>query len=184
MAMTIKQLRIPDVLLLEPEVHADARGDFFEAWNEAIFRKLAGVGDSFVQDNQSSSRAGVIRGLHYQLPNPQGKLVRVIAGRSFTAAVDIRRSSATFGQWVATELNASNRRQLWVPPGFAHGFMALEDPTDVIYKVTAFHAPGCDRAIRWDDPKLGIEWPQLDTEPLLSAKDHAAPLFADAEVFD
>ena len=182
--MTARALEIPDILLLEPEVHEDERGHFFEAWNEATFIAAAGEHPSFVQDNQSKSRAGVIRGLHYQLPNPQGKLVRAVAGESFTVAVDIRVSSPTFGHWVAQGLSAENRKQLWVPPGFAHGFMALTDPTVILYKVTAFYAPGCDRVIRWNDGAIGIDWPLGDVAPMLSAKDLAAPLLRDAEVFE
>ena len=126
----------------------------------------------------------MIRGLHYQLRFPQGKLVRVVTGGAFVVAVDIRRRSSTFGKWVATTLTAANHRQLWVPAGFAHGFMAVAEPTDMIYKVTAFHAPGCDRGIRWDDPGIGIEWPSVSGEPVLSDRDRSAPLLRDAEVFD
>lgn len=184
MPMTAHPLEIPDVLLLVPEVHADSRGDFFEAWNDETFHALAGPQDPFVQDNQSTSARGVVRGLHYQLPNPQGKLVRVIAGKTFSVAVDIRRSSATFGVWVSSKLSAANRRQLWIPPGFAHGFVALKDQTEMIYKVTQFYTPGGDRAIRWDDPAIGIDWPLDLSKPVLSDKDRRAPLLADAEVFD
>lgn len=182
--MTVQALQIPDVLLLEPEVHEDARGHFFEAWNEATFKGVMGNASPFVQDNQSRSGPGVIRGLHYQLPSPQGKLVRVIAGRAFAVAVDIRRSSDSFGSWVSATISADSRRQLWLPPGFAHGFLALDDPTDVIYKVTAFYEPGNSRAVRWDDPDIGIHWPLGDTEPVLSHTDRAAPLLRNAEVFD
>ncbi|MCP3994365.1 MAG: dTDP-4-dehydrorhamnose 3,5-epimerase [bacterium] len=182
--MTVQTLDIPDVLVLEPEVHEDVRGHFFESWNDATFSGMVGLGSPFVQDNESRSRLGVIRGLHYQLPNPQGKLVRVIAGQAFAVAVDIRRSSDSFGRWVSTTISADNRRQLWVPPGFAHGFLALSDPTDVVYKVTAFYSPEHSRAIRWGDPDIGIRWPLDDMEPLLSDIDLAAPLLRDAEVFD
>ncbi len=181
--MTALALDIPDVLLLEPEIHEDTRGHFFEAWNEAKFSAAVGDHDPFVQDNQSRSHESVVRGLHYQLPNPQGKLVRVAQGRAFSVAVDIRRSSGTFGRWVSAELSAANRRQLWVPPGFAYGFTALGDPTEMIYKVTAFYEPGCDRAIRWDDPALGSDWPIGAGAAVLSDKDRNAPLLADAEVF-
>ena len=184
MSMTARALEIPDVLVLEPEVYADARGHFFEAWNEAAFVTATGQQNRFVQDNQSRSRAGVIRGLHYQLPDPQGKLVRVVTGEVFAVAVDIRRSSDSFGRWVSASISAENRKQLWLPPGFAHGFLALADPTDVLYKVTAFYRPGHDRVVRWDDPALGIAWPVGETEPALSEKDQSAPLLADAEVFD
>jgi dTDP-4-dehydrorhamnose 3,5-epimerase len=145
---------------------------------------VTGNTSPFVQDNQSRSGLGVIRGLHYQLPSPQGKLVRVIAGRAFAVAVDIRRSSDSFGSWVSTTISAESRKQLWLPPGFAHGFLALDGPTDVVYKVTAFYEPDCGRAIRWDDPDIGIRWPLVDTEPLLSKRDRAAPLLRDAKVFD
>lgn len=183
MSMTVEPLAIPDILLLEPEVHDDLRGHFFEAWNESTFADVAGNVLPFVQDNQSRSRRGVVRGLHYQLPDPQGKLVRVVTGKAFAVAVDIRRSSDSFGQWVSSAISADNRRQLWIPPGFAHGFLALDGPTDVVYKVTAFYAPGHARAIRWDDPDIGISWPLGDTAALLSETDRVAPLLRDAEVF-
>jgi dTDP-4-dehydrorhamnose 3,5-epimerase len=183
MPSTVQNLAIPEILLFEPEVHQDQRGHFFEAWNDIDFREAVGEVATFVQDNQSRSRTGVIRGLHYQLPNPQGKLVRAIAGEAFVVAVDIRRSSPTFGRWVAETLTGDNRGQLWIPPGFAHGFMALADPTDIIYKVTAFYAPGYDRAIRWDDPDIGVDWPETP-ETVVSDKDRAAPLLSDAEVFN
>jgi len=183
MPLTAEPMAIPDVVLLQPEVHEDGRGLFFEAWNEADFRAAVGDHDPFVQDNQSRSRAGVIRGLHYQLPNPQGKLVRVDVGEAFVVAVDIRRSAPTFGEWVAETLTAANHLQLWIPPGFAHGFISLADPTDMTYKVTAFYAPACDRAIRWNDPDIGIDWPDTVKVPVLSNKDRSAPLLRDAEVF-
>jgi dTDP-4-dehydrorhamnose 3,5-epimerase len=184
MPLTVKNLAISGVLLIEPEIHRDQRGHFFEAWNDIDFREAVGEVATFVQDNQSRSRTGVIRGLHYQLPNPQGKLVRVIKGEAFVVAVDIRRSSPTFGRWVKETLTGDNHRQLWIPPGFAHGFMALADPTDMIYKVTAFYAPGYDRSIRWDDPAIGVDWPETGSKPLMSDKDRAAPLLSDAEVFN
>ncbi len=184
MPLTAKALEIPDVVLLEPEIHEDRRGYVFEAWNEGGFRDLIGDHDPFVQDNESRSMAGVIRGLHYQLPNPQGKLVRVVTGGAFVVAVDIRSSSETFGNWVSEVLTAANHRLLWIPPGFAHGFMAIADPTDMIYKVTAFYAPGSDRVIRWDDPDIGIEWPATASAPIMSDKDRDAMGFRDAEVFD
>jgi len=184
MAMTVQPLAIPEVILLEPVLHTDARGHFFEAWNASEFAEITGHTGGFAQDNQSQSRAGVLRGLHYQLPNPQGKLIRVVTGAAFSVAIDIRRSSATFGDWVSAELSADNHCQLWIPPGFAHGFLAREDGTEMIYKVTDFYAPGCDRSIRWDDPAIGIEWPLGDLTPVLSLRDAEAPLLADAEVFD
>jgi dTDP-4-dehydrorhamnose 3,5-epimerase len=183
MPLTAHSLEIPDVLVLEPEIHEDVRGHFFEAWNQERFDAAVGEHVTFVQDNHSMSRAGVVRGLHYQVPDAQGKLVRVISGAAFTVAVDIRKASATFGRWVAAELSAENHRQLWVPPGLAHGFMALRDTTEYLYKVTAKYAPGCDRVIRWNDPAIGIDWPQQHN-PVLTAKDRVAPLLADAEVFD
>jgi dTDP-4-dehydrorhamnose 3,5-epimerase len=177
MSITAKALEIPDVFLVEPESYVDERGSFMEAWNRDDFAAATGCIDQFVQDNQSRSKAGVLRGLHYQSPNPQGKLVRVVTGVAYTVAVDIRRSSTTFGRWVARELSSQNRRQLWIPPGFAHGFLTLADPTDVIYKVTAFYVPGCGRTL------IGIDWPLDGDAPLLSPRDGAAPLLADAEVF-
>lgn len=183
MLITAKALEIPDVFLIEPESYVDERGSFMEVWNRDDFTAATGCHDEFVQDNQSRSRAGVLRGLHYQLPNPQGKLVRVTVGKAYTVAVDIRRSSASFGKWVAEELSADNRKQLWVPPGFAHGFLSLTDPTDVLYKVTAFYAPGCNQSLRWDDPAIGIEWPLSGNKPLVSSRDKAAPFLAEAEVF-
>ena len=170
-AMTVNPLPIPDLLVLEPEVHGDGRGHFFEAWNDRVFRAEVGADTLFVQDNQSLSRAGVIRGLHYQLPHPQGKLVRVVVGRAFTVAVDIRRSSDTFGRWHAVELSADNRKQLWVPVGFAHGYCTLEPDTEVIYKATALYDPASERGIQFDDPALAIDWPFSRSTAQLSRKD-------------
>ena len=182
MQMTAQSLPLEGLQLLRPRVHEDARGHFFEAWNQSEVARL--IGDHrFVQDNQSLSHRGVIRGLHYQLPHPQGKLVRVVTGAAFVVAVDIRRSSVSFGRWSSVDLSASDPSQLWVPPGFAHGFAAREEPTEVLYKVTAHFQPGCDRAIRWDDPEVGIEWPRAHA-PNLSAKDAQAPFLAQAQVFD
>ena len=180
---------IPDVVIVEPAVFGDDRGWFMESFNEAKFQKgLAELGlpaaRAFVQDNHSCSKAGVLRGLHYQLPpHPQGKLVRVTQGAAFDVAVDIRRGSPTFGQWVGVELTAANRRQLWIPEGFAHGFVALEDDTHFLYKTTDVYAKDCERAIRWDDADIGIAWPKLSSQPLLAPKDAEAPLLKDAEVF-
>lgn len=176
-------LEIPDVVLLEPEVFQDDRGYFMEAWNREDFAIAIGGHQEFVQDNESRSRGGVLRGLHYQLPNEQGKLVRVSIGRAFTVAVDVRRSSPTFRRWVACELSERNKRQLWLPPGFAHGFLTLADPTFVFYKVTAFFAPEHDHTVRWNDPAIGIEWPLAGAEPIMSERDRLAPLLADAAVF-
>lgn len=184
MEVTAARLEIPDVILLQPGLIEDERGHLFEAWNNATFRAIVGDFGPFVQDNQSQSRIGVLRGLHYQLPNPQGKLVRAIAGRVFSVAVDIRRSSSTFGDWVGVELTAQARDQLWLPPGFAHGLLSLDEGTEVIYKVTAHFAPGCDRSIRWDDPDIGIEWPESGVTPVVSAKDRNAAWLADAVVYD
>lgn len=170
-------------LILEPQAFADDRGHFFEAFNKEAFDQEVGGTWTFVQDNQSRSRRSVLRGLHYQLdPMAQGKLVRVVRGAVFDVAVDIRESSSSFGRWLGVELSEDNHKQLWVPPGFAHGFLALTDPADLLYKVTEYYSPDHDRSIRWDDPDIGIEWP-LDGEPTLSDKDATAPHLRDAEVF-
>jgi dTDP-4-dehydrorhamnose 3,5-epimerase len=174
--------RIPDVLIYEPEVFHDERGFFLESFNQQAFTAATGPRLPFVQDNQSRSARGVLRGLHYQIPQPQGKLVRVAHGAVFDVAVDLRHSSATFGQWVGTELSAANHRQLWIPPGFAHGFLVLSDSADSLYKTTDYYAPEHERCIRWDDPTLGICWP-LDGTPLLSARDAAGQDFNAAGVF-
>ncbi len=169
--------------MIEPDVHGDQRGFFSESWNRERF--AAGVGEDveFVQDNHSRSAKGVLRGLHYQLsPRPQGKLVRVVAGSVWDVAVDIRRSSETFASWAGIELSAANHRQLWIPPGFAHGFVALTDAADVIYKVSDYYSPEHDRSIRWNDPDLVIEWP-LTGDPIISDKDANAPFLRDAELF-
>lgn len=182
--MMLTRLALPEVLLIEPRLFGDDRGWFFESFNLARFRTEAGLPDvEFVQDNHSRSAAGVLRGLHYQLPpHAQGKLVRVVAGAILDVAVDIRRSSPQFGQWVAETLTADNKLQLYVPPGFAHGFVALEDGTEVIYKTTDYYAPQAERSIRWDDPQIAVDWPQ-GLNPVLAAKDAGAPLLAEAEVF-
>ena len=168
---------IPGVLLLEPRVFTDDRGAFFESFNTATFAAATGLQVAFVQDNQSTSRRHVLRGLHYQEPRPQGKLVRVLAGTIFDVAADIRPGSPTFGRWVGVELSGENRRQLWVPEGLAHGFLVLSEVAEVLYKTTAFYAPDCERCLRWDDPTLGIRWP-LEGSPRLSPRDAAAPLLA------
>jgi dTDP-4-dehydrorhamnose 3,5-epimerase len=183
MGITATPLDIPDVMLLEPEVFGDDRGNFFEAWNHSDFVDATGCHYRFVQDNQSRSKAGVLRGLHFQLPRAQGKLVRVLVGSAFTVAVDVRRSSPTFGKAVSVEISEENRFQLWLPPGFAHGFLALGSPTEVLYKVTAYFDPGCDREVRWNDPALRIDWPLDGGEPLVSQRDRNAPLLRDAEVY-
>lgn len=180
--MNVIDTPLPGVKLIEPRVFGDARGFFLESWNAASFA-AAGLDLAFVQDNHSRSARGVLRGLHYQLNNPQGKLVRVTQGAVFDVAVDIRRSSQHFGQWVGYELSAENHRMLWVPPGFAHGFLVLSDTADFLYKCTSLYDPPSDRGIRWNDPAIGIAWPGLDGDPTLSGKDAIAPLLADAEVF-
>jgi dTDP-4-dehydrorhamnose 3,5-epimerase len=181
--MDATRLAISEVVVIEPSVFEDQRGFFFESWNRTSFATAIGEDIDFVQDNQSLSVKGVLRGLHYQSePRPQGKLVRVVSGSVWDVAVDIRRSSPTFAQWVGVELSAENHRQLWIPPGFAHGFLALAEGADVIYKVTDYYSGELDRSIRWDDAEIGIDWP-LEGEPTLSDKDAAAPYLLDAEVF-
>jgi dTDP-4-dehydrorhamnose 3,5-epimerase len=172
---------LKDVAVLEPKVFGDDRGFFLEAYNEATFKTL-GLPTRFVQDNHSGSRKGVLRGLHYQLKQPQGKLVRAVRGEIFDVAVDLRRDSAQFGQWFGLVLSAGNRRSLWVPPGFGHGFLVLSEFAEVLYKATAFYASAFERSILWNDPAIGIEWP-LDGEPTLSEKDKAGSLLADAETY-
>jgi dTDP-4-dehydrorhamnose 3,5-epimerase len=172
--------RLPGVLILEPTVHGDARGFFYESFNARTFAAATGVDPVFVQDNHSRSARNVVRGLHYQLQQPQGKLVRAVAGEVYDVAVDIRSSSATFGSWVAVRLSADNYRQLWIPPGFAHGFVAVSDSADVVYKATDYWAPQHERIIRWNDPAIGIEWP-LTAEPVLASKDLAGLSLAAAE---
>jgi dTDP-4-dehydrorhamnose 3,5-epimerase len=181
--MKATPLAIPEVILFEPKVFGDARGFFLESFNQKLFDAATGGQYDFVQDNHSRSSKGVLRGLHYQLPpHAQGKLVRVVQGTVFDVAVDVRRSSPTFGQWVGAELSAENHKQLWVPPGFAHGFVVLSDTADFLYKTTNYYAPAHERSIAWNDPQLAIEWP-LSEQPSLSGKDAQAPKWADAEVF-
>jgi dTDP-4-dehydrorhamnose 3,5-epimerase len=181
--MRIIDTALPGVKILEPKVFGDGRGFFFESWNERTFEQL-GLCARFVQDNHSGSARGVLRGLHYQLRLPQGKLVRTISGAAFDVIVDLRRSSQTFGRWVGVEISAENRRMVWIPEGFAHGFLALQDGTEILYKATQFYAPEDDRSILWSDPQLGIDWPLLDgTAPILSGKDAAAPPLAAAETY-
>lgn len=174
-------LALPEVRLIEPQVFADARGFFLESWNAARYAE-AGIIATFVQDNHSGSARHVLRGLHYQLRRPQGKLVRVIAGAVFDVAVDIRPDSPGFGRWVGVELSAANRHLLWVPAGFAHGFCVLSEQAEVLYKCTTHYAPADERAIRWDDPQLAIDWPLAGQAPILSPKDAAAPTLAAAEL--
>lgn len=168
--MNVIATRIPEVLIFQPKVFGDERGFFFESYNQQAFQAATGLTTSFVQDNHSKSAKNVLRGLHYQIQQPQGKLVRVTRGEVFDVAVDVRESSSTFGQWVGTHLSADNKHQMWVPAGFAHGFLVLSDFAEFLYKTTDFYAPQHECCIRWDDPTIGIEWP-LEGEPLLSAKD-------------
>lgn len=175
--------RIADVMLFEPRVFGDERGFFFESYSAREFAQAVGKQVDFVQDNHSRSRRGVLRGLHYQMPpHAQGKLVRVVAGEVFDVAVDIRRGSPTFGQWVGEVLSESNKRQLWIPPGFAHAFLTLSDSADFLYKTTDFYAPAAERCIVWNDPEIGILWP-FDGQPLVSAKDAEGRALKDAELF-
>jgi dTDP-4-dehydrorhamnose 3,5-epimerase len=180
--MTVIATAIPEVLILEPKVFGDARGFFFESYNAAQFTRETGLQLDFVQDNHSKSAKGVLRGLHYQIVQPQGKLVRVVSGEVFDVAVDIRKSSPTFGKWVGVHLSGGNFRQLWVPPGFAHGFVVLSETAEFLYKTTDYYAPAHERCIAWNDPALGIDWP-IDFEPSLSAKDAAGVALAQAETF-
>lgn len=177
-------MAIQDVFLFTPKVFGDERGFFYESFNTNVFQKVTGLLPSFVQDNHSRSVRGVLRGLHYQLPpHAQGKLVRVVQGEVFDVAVDIRRSSPTFGKWVGAVLSAENKSQLWVPPGFAHGFVTLSETAEFLYKTTDFYSPASERCIAWNDPKIGIEWP-IAFSPSLSDKDQVGLALADAEVFD
>lgn len=180
--MKATRLAIPEVVLIEPKVFGDARGFFFESFNQKAFNEATGTNHQFVQDNHSRSSKGVLRGLHYQIQQPQGKLVRVVRGAVFDVAVDIRKSSPTFGQWVAEELSEDNHRQLWVPPGFAHGFVVLSDTAEFLYKTTDYYAPAHERCILWNDETLAIHWP-AGIQPILSAKDAQGKAFVDAEVF-
>lgn len=180
--MNVIDTPLTGVKLIEPRVFGDERGFFLESWNARSFAEH-GLDLDFVQDNHSRSALGVLRGLHYQLENPQGKLVRVTAGAVFDVAVDVRRASPHFGRWVGYELSEANKRMLWVPPGFAHGFVVLSESADFLYKCTQFYDGSNDRGIRWNDPAIGIAWPLAGITPQLSGKDAAAPLLADAEVF-
>ena len=180
--MKATRLAIPDVVLIEPKVFGDARGFFFESFNQKAFNEATGTNHAFVQDNHSRSSQGVLRGLHYQIQQPQGKLVRVARGRVWDVAVDIRKSSPTFGQWVGAELSEDNQHQLWVPPGFAHGFVVLSESADFLYKTTDYYAPEYERCIAWNDPQLAIAWP-IAGAPSLSAKDMQGFAFAQAPVY-
>ena len=180
--MHIQATAIPDVLIIEPTAFGDERGFFYESFNARKFEELTGVATTFVQDNHSKSAKNVLRGLHYQLQQTQGKLVRVVAGAVFDVAVDIRKSSPTFGHWVGVVLSGENKRQLWVPPGFAHGFVVTSESAEFLYKTTDYWAPEFERSILWNDPEIGIEWP-VDGTPMLSVKDQNGKPLADAEVF-
>ncbi len=180
--MQAQRLEVPDLVLLEPRVFADSRGFFFESFNQRDFLSLTGIDAVFVQDNHSRSMKDVLRGLHYQVRQPQGKLVRVVTGEIFDVAVDLRRSSPSFGQWAGVHLSAENKKMLWVPPGFAHGFYVCSEVAEVLYKTTDYYAPEHERTILWSDPELGIAWPQ-GAAPLLSAKDQAGVPFSEAETF-
>ncbi|MEO6117953.1 MAG: dTDP-4-dehydrorhamnose 3,5-epimerase [Methylotenera sp.] len=181
--MQVTQTAIPEVLILEPTVFGDDRGFFYESFNQQTFEKLTGVKANFVQDNHSKSAANVLRGLHYQIEQPQGKLVRVTAGEVFDVTVDLRRQSNTFGQWVGVILSAENKRQLWVPPGFAHGFLVLKNDTEFLYKTTDYYAPAHERCVLWNDPAIGVDWP-LSTAPMLSVKDKLGLVLSEAQVFE
>lgn len=181
--MNASRLAIPDVILLEPKIFGDDRGFFFESFNQDHFEAATGRSANFVQDNHSRSSRNVLRGLHYQIRQPQGKLVRVTAGEVFDVAVDMRRSSPTFGKWVGAVLTAENKKQLWVPEGFAHGFLVLSEMADFLYKTTDYYAPEHERCVMWNDPTLDIDWP-LQGEPVLSGKDMKGAAFLQAEVFE
>lgn len=183
--MNVIRTAIPEVLILEPKVFGDSRGFFLESFNVRTFAEATGLERTFVQDNHSRSQKGVLRGLHYQLEQTQGKLVRVVSGRVFDVAVDARKSSPTFGQWVGVELSAENQRMFWVPEGFAHGFLVLSESADFLYKTTNYYHPASDRTLQWNDPALNIAWPlhELDGEPQLSAKDQVGLPLSQVEVF-
>ncbi len=180
--MKATRLAIPDVVLLEPKVFGDDRGFFFESFNQAMFEQVVGKTVSFVQDNHSRSVKNVLRGMHYQIQKPQGKLVRVVQGEVFDVAVDVRKSSPTFGKWVGEHLSAENKKQLWVPEGFAHGFLVLSDMAEFLYKTTDYYAPEFERSLAWNDPDIEIDWP-IQINPTLSAKDQVAKKLAEAELF-
>jgi len=183
MPYTVTHTRLPEVLILEPKVFGDARGFFFESFNAQDFAKCTGLDVPFVQDNHSKSAKGVLRGLHYQIQHPQGKLVRVTQGEVFDVAVNLRNSSPSFGKWEGVILSADNKRQLWVPPGFAHGFVVLSETAEFLYKTTDYWFPEFERSLLWSDPTVGIQWP-VGSPPLLAAKDAGAKVLGDAEVFD
>ncbi len=181
--MNVIESELPGVLIIEPKVFGDERGFFYESFNAQLFAEKTGITAQFVQDNHSRSQKGVLRGLHYQVQHPQGKLVRVTAGKVLDIAVDIRRSSPHFGKWFSIELSADSARQLWIPAGFAHGFVVLSDHAEFLYKTTDYYTPSAERCIRWDDPELAIDW-QLTEAPQLSAKDKAGKSLSEADLFD
>lgn len=181
--MKVSATSLPEVLLIEPKVFGDARGFFFESFNQKAFNSATGLDVNFVQDNHSRSSKGVLRGLHYQIQQPQGKLVRVVRGSVFDVAVDIRKSSPNFGRWVGIELTEDNHRQLWVPPGFAHGFLVTSESADFLYKTSDYYAPECERCILWNDASIGVEWPLHGQLPQLSVKDSNATTLVAAQVF-
>jgi len=182
MPYTVTPTALPGVLILQPKVFGDARGFFFESFNQRDFAQATGLDVQFVQDNHSRSGKGVLRGLHYQIEHPQGKLVRVTQGEVFDVAVDMRRSSATFGQWEGVLLSAENQRQLWIPPGFAHGFVVTSDSAEFLYKTTDYWYPEFESSVLWSDPRIGVQWP-IQGQPLLASKDAAAPLLAHTQTF-
>ena len=184
MPYTVTPTALPDVLILEPKVFGDARGFFFESFNQRDFAQATGLDVQFVQDNHSRSVKGVLRGLHYQIQHPQGKLVRVTQGEVFDVVVDLRRHSPQFGKWEGVLLSADNKRQLWIPPGFAHGFVVTSDSAEFLYKTTDYWYPEFERSLLWNDPAVGVQWPSEGLQPQLAAKDAAAKMLAEAEVFD
>ena len=181
--MKVTPTALPEVLIIEPKVFGDQRGFFFESFNQKAFNDATGLEAKFVQDNHSRSTKGVLRGLHYQIQQPQGKLVRVVRGAVFDVAVDIRKSSPNFGRWVGVALSEENHRQLWVPPGFAHGFLVTSDSADFLYKTTDYYAPEFERCVAWNDPGIGVEWPLTGMTPQLSVKDQAGALLTNVQVF-
>jgi dTDP-4-dehydrorhamnose 3,5-epimerase len=183
MSVTVVPTSLPEVLIIEPKVFGDERGFFFESFNAREFEEVTGLQRHFVQDNHSRSVRGVLRGLHYQIQRPQGKLVRVVSGEVFDVAVDIRRSSPNFGKWVGVMLSAENKREVWIPEGFAHGFLVISESAEFLYKTTDYYAPEFERSIRWNDPAIGIEWP-IEGAPVLAKKDELGTLLDQAELFD
>lgn len=181
--MRVIPTELSGVLILEPRAYSDHRGFFYESWNARVFAEATGTSAEFVQDNHAFSVRNVLRGIHYQAVQPQGKLVRVVAGAVFEVVVDLRRSSSTFGRWVSIELSAENRRQVWVPPGFGHAYLVRSPEATVLYKATQFWIPEYDRSIRWDDPDIAVDWPLVEGDPILSERDAEAPSLRDAEVY-